>query len=219
MADTVVASADAKGRTVSVILLDFWGVIGIVQSPADVAEMATVLGSDLQDFSDAYWAHRGFFDAGGDRTAYWTAVAGDLGLTLDAQQIASLSTIDDRSWSGVHEDMLALVAQLRDRGHRLALLSNAPVDLVNHARSVLDGLVSELLFSSQLGLAKPDPRIFEVALQRLGVVAGEVVFVDDNADNVAAAREAGMRVIRHTSVEQTRSDLAELLGDADLASG
>jgi HAD superfamily hydrolase (TIGR01509 family) len=75
----------------------------------------------------------------------------------------------------------------------------------------VDGLVPELLFSSQLGLAKPDPRIFEVAAQRLGVSAREVVFVDDNAANVQAARTAGMRVVHHISVDQTRRELRELL--------
>jgi putative hydrolase of the HAD superfamily len=196
---------------VSLILLDFWGVIGVVQAPADIEEMAICLGADVGAFTEAYWAHRSFFDAGGDRTEYWSLVAADLGLTVDAEKVNALRSIDDRSWSGVHADMLSLVAELHDQGHRLALLSNAPADLVDHAQSVVDGLVPELLFSSQLGLAKPDPRIFEVAAQRLGVSAREVVFVDDNAANVQAARTAGMRVVHHISVDQTRRELRELL--------
>jgi putative hydrolase of the HAD superfamily len=199
-----------KGCTVSLILLDFWGVIGVVQGPSDVEEMAACVGAGTEEFAQAYWAHRSYFDAGGDCNEYWTRVAGDLGVTIDAETVAALRKIDDRSWSEVYPEMLKFVAELKQQGYRLALLSNAPSDLVEHAQSVLEGLISEFLFSSQLGLAKPDPRIFEVALQRLEVDPEDVVFVDDNAENVEAARRVGMRVVHHVSVEQTRVELARL---------
>jgi putative hydrolase of the HAD superfamily len=204
---------------VSLILLDFWGVIGVVQGQSDVEEMAVCMGSGTEEFAQAYWAHRSYFDAGGDCSEYWTRVAGDLGVTIDAETVAALRTIDDRSWSAVDPEMLQFVAELKEQGYRLALLSNAPADLVDHAQSVLEGLVPECLFSSQLGLAKPDPRIFEVALQRLDVRPGDVVFVDDNAENVKAARRVGMRVVHHMSVEQTREELAGLGVDASGPAG
>ncbi len=194
-----------------IILLDFWGVVGVVQTPADVVGMADRIGAPADDFAAAYWSHRPFFDAGGSRTDYWRRVAADLDVSLDRDTIADLGALDVRSWSGVHPEMLALIAELGQQGQRLALLSNAPSDLVGHASAVLNGLVPELLFSSDLGHAKPDPRIFELTLERLNAAGDEVVFVDDNPDNVAAARAAGMRAILHTSVSETRDTLLAML--------
>ena len=193
--------------TAPLILLDFWGVIGVVQTRDDLAAMAGRLGVDQQPFTEAYWQHRYFYDAGGDRREYWSLVAGEVGRTVDDDAVADLGQLDVASWSRVHPEMLDLIADLRQDGRRLALLSNAPLDLVDHASRVLEGLVPELLFSSHLGLAKPDPAIFAEALRRLQVPAAEVVFVDDNVDNVRAARDVGMVGVHHISVALTRDFL------------
>ncbi len=189
------------------ILLDFWGVIGVVQTRDDLAAMAGRLGVDQPPFTEASWQHRSFYDAGGDRRESWSLVAGEVGRTVDDDAGADLGQLDVASWSRVHPEMLDLIADLRQDGRRLALLSNAPLDLVEHASRVLEGLVPELLFSSQIGLAKPDPAIFAEALRRLQVPAADVVFVDDNADNVRAARDVGMVGVHHISVALTREFL------------
>ena len=193
--------------TAPLILLDFWGVIGVVQTRDDLAAMAGRLGVDERPFTAAYWQHRPFYDAGGGRREYWSLVAGEVGQTVDDGEVAGLGQLDVASWSRVHPEMLDLIADLRQDGRRLALLSNAPLDLVDHASRVLEGLVPELLFSSHLGLAKPDPAIFAEALRRLQVPAAEVVFVDDNVDNVRAARDVGMVGVHHISVALTRDFL------------
>jgi putative hydrolase of the HAD superfamily len=195
-----------------VVLLDFWGVIGVVQTPQSVAGMAARIGAPVTDFSEAYWRFREEHDAGGSASAFWAQVAADLEVDLDESTVADLIELDVQSWSGVHPDMLDLIRDLRDAGCRLALLSNAPADLVQHASEVLAGLVPESLFSSQLGIAKPDPQAYLLAARSLGVGTGEIVFIDDNEANVHAARGVGMRAIQHESVPQTRAMLADLLG-------
>lgn len=194
--------------TAPLILLDFWGVIGVVQTHEDLAAMARRLDVPVGPFATSYWGHRAFYDAGGDRHEYWSLVAGDVGSTVDDEAVADLGALDVASWWRVHPQMLGLIEELRDDGRRLALLSNAPLDLVDHASAVLEGLVPELLFSSHLGLVKPSPEIFAEALRRLRVPAGDVVFVDDNVDNVRAARDAGMLGVHHTSVRLTRDMLS-----------
>lgn len=67
--------------------------------------------------------------------------------------------------------------------------------------------------SAELGVMKPDPRIFETALARAGAAPAESVFVDDMAENVAAARALGMHGIRFTAPETTIEQLAKLVGD------
>lgn len=195
-----------------VVLLDFWGVIGVVQSDADLAEMANLIGAGADEFTAAYWRHRAPYDAGGRAADYWNDVAADVGVSVSPSVLSELIELDTRSWSGVHADMITFIEELAASGARLALLSNAPSDLVPHASQVLDGLVLQLLFSSELGYAKPAPEIYAEALAALDVSAAEVVFIDDNPENVAAARECGMQAIHHTSVESTRHQLRLLTG-------
>jgi 2-haloacid dehalogenase len=56
-------------------------------------------------------------------------------------------------------------------------------------------------------VAKPDPRIYELVGQRAGLPLPELVFVDDRADNVAAAAEAGMDALLFTDAATLRADL------------
>jgi len=59
-------------------------------------------------------------------------------------------------------------------------------------------------------LAKPDPRIFGLLLERYGLSAGETLFIDDHVPNVEAAAALGFIVVRFTDAPSLRSDLARL---------
>lgn len=65
------------------------------------------------------------------------------------------------------------------------------------------------MYSHEVGLAKPDPRIFSLAAQRIGLPSGEIVFVDDRPDNVEAARACGLHAILHETTPRTMEALGE----------
>lgn len=65
--------------------------------------------------------------------------------------------------------------------------------------------------SAEVGIMKPDPRIYYIALQRLGVSPSEAIFVDDFIQNVEAARRLDMHVVHFADPIQARSQLEELL--------
>jgi len=66
-----------------------------------------------------------------------------------------------------------------------------------------------LVWSYQLGIAKPDPAIYRYALEKLGTQPAETLFVDDKAENVDAAVALGMEGIVFSDVEKLRLDLVE----------
>jgi putative hydrolase of the HAD superfamily len=68
-----------------------------------------------------------------------------------------------------------------------------------------------ITISAEVGVMKPDPRIFHIALQTLGVQPAEAVFVDDFLHNVEGARAVGMHAIQFRSPEQVRLDLDAIL--------
>ena len=68
-----------------------------------------------------------------------------------------------------------------------------------------------VVISGEVGLRKPEPAIYRLALERLGVAAPEAVFVDDAEPNVLGARMLGMRGVLHTDAASTRAALAALI--------
>jgi len=91
------------------------------------------------------------------------------------------------------EDLLRLVDALRTAGIRVGLASNQQSVRAAYMADVL-GYVDrfdDLLFSCRLGHAKPDTAYFRTVLDVLGVQGDQVLFIDDHAANVAAARNSG----------------------------
>jgi HAD superfamily hydrolase (TIGR01509 family) len=70
-------------------------------------------------------------------------------------------------------------------------------------------LFDDVISSAEIGLAKPDPAIYRLALERLRVQAGEAIFVDDLARNTEAAESIGLPSLVFESPEQLRRELTE----------
>lgn len=105
-------------------------------------------------------------------------------------------------------DLFAAIDVLRDRGVRTALLSNAAGG--DGAKRRLAGYFDAFVFSGEVGIAKPRAEIYLLTAERLGLTAGDCVFVDDAQINVAGAVAAGMVGVHHTSVTATLSELDAL---------
>lgn len=111
------------------------------------------------------------------------------------------------------EVMLAAVAAVRAAGRRTGLLSNSWGDRGSTGYPVerFDELFDAVVISGEVGLRKPDPAIYALAAERLGVPPAACVFVDDLDSNVRAAEEAGMGGVIHRGAAETLPLLAGLL--------
>lgn len=189
-----------------VIVFDLYGVIARTQTDEAKQRLVDLAGVPGEAFWEAYWGCRPAYDAGQDTKAYWAAVAGRLG--VEFADVAALVAADLESWSLVDPEMVTLVHELADRGVRLGLLSNIIEDLVpvweRHHGDWL-GRFDALTYSCRIGVAKPDPRAYEICAARLGIAPGDALFFDDNEANVAGARAAGMRAELFTSPGQVRA--------------
>jgi epoxide hydrolase-like predicted phosphatase len=125
--------------------------------------------------------------------AFWRTAGQELGLT--PEQSDALATDAWASWE-VDPIVLSLVQRARTR-FRVAMLSNATDALDAKLRDTYSvaHLFDPIVNSSQVGIAKPDPSIYQKLLRRMRLEAGETVFIDDRAENVAAAAALGMHVI------------------------
>jgi putative hydrolase of the HAD superfamily len=108
-----------------------------------------------------------------------------------------------------HEDTLDLARGLAARGVRMYALNNESREL-NAARVQRFGLNEFLLgfFSScYLGLSKPNPMIYRLALELAHVSPADAIMIDDRAQNVEAARGVGMNAVQHRDANTTRLEL------------
>lgn len=115
----------------------------------------------------------------------------------------------------VRDGMIAVARDARAAGCRVGLVTNNVREFGDGWRRMLpvDELFDVVIDSHQVGMRKPDPRIFRMALEGLGGVAPErAVFLDDFAGNVAAARALGMQgIVVGPDWEQAVAELRALL--------
>jgi putative hydrolase of the HAD superfamily len=112
--------------------------------------------------------------------------------------------------SSTQAEMLDLVRELRASGLRTGMLSNSWGLTDAYPYDLLAELFDDAVISAQVGMRKPEERIFRLAAERLGVAPAECVFVDDVDGNIVAARALGFTAIHHTDPAATRARLLEL---------
>jgi putative hydrolase of the HAD superfamily len=196
--------------TIKWVVFDLGHVVlrGTVALPR-LAELLTV---DQDAATAAYFAHRVDYDLHSDATRYFRAIAAGLGRAApDEKLIAELTLVDDLGWSVPDADTILLLEDLFAAGVALAVLSNAPSSMGRLIESQdWAGRFRHLVFSGDLGIAKPDPGIYRELLGRLQAEASEVAFLDDRADNIAGALAVGIHGLQFTDAVRARTELRGL---------
>ncbi len=195
------------------VMFDFGGVLSHPPTPQDLALMAGVAGSSVPAFADAYWRWRHRYDLDTlDADGYWRQIGRSLGRGFGDAEVAELTRLDRAAWLRLQAGTVALIEDLATVGWPLAMLSNAPGELAEAIAGLpVAAHFRHLIFSCELKSAKPDPECYGAALARIGVSAGEVVFVDDRSENVAAAAALGLRSVHFTSPAAARTAVTEQL--------
>ena len=106
---------------------------------------------------------------------------------------------------------LEILAQLRQRGVRLLALTNWSAETFPIAQRRFGFLqwFEDIVVSGQVGLAKPDPRIFALAMERCRLDPAQTVFIDDSPPNVEAARKIGLRALHFRNADTLRGELRQ----------
>jgi putative hydrolase of the HAD superfamily len=112
---------------------------------------------------------------------------------------------------GPDEAMVRAVRRARDAGVKTGLISNSWGG-TTYDRVTIDDLFDAVVISGDVGLHKPEPEIFELGAERLGLAPAGCVFVDDLRENCAGAEAVGMTAILHRGSDTTLPELERLLG-------
>jgi putative hydrolase of the HAD superfamily len=119
----------------------------------------------------------------------------------------------DRLFAGMRPDqtMLDAVRAAKRAGVRTGLISNS-WGHGRYDRTLFPELFDGVVISGDVGVRKPDPRIYELGAEAVDLPPSACVFVDDLPGNLKPARELGMATVRHVRAEQTISELEDLIG-------
>jgi putative hydrolase of the HAD superfamily len=119
----------------------------------------------------------------------------------------------DRLFAGIGPDeaMIGAVKTARGSGIRTGLISNS-WGRGRYDRDAFPELFDGVVISGEVGLHKPEPEIFRLGAERIGVPPEHCVFVDDLKENVAGAEAVGMTAVLHRGSDSTLPELERLLG-------
>ncbi|MGO4514835.1 HAD family hydrolase [Terriglobus sp. 2YAB30_2] len=201
------------------ILFDFGQVLSLTPDLEQWERMKRVLGLDEIDFQESYWQYRHAYDRGDlNAVSYWHRIAEDYKITLSDTALQDLIDADVRMWSRLNQPMVQWLRRLQQTGVRTGLLSNIG-DAMAHglrAKFAWMGEFAHAIYSFEHNLAKPEHAIYRKAAEGLGCSPDGILFIDDKAENIEAARAVGMKAIQydlnnHTAFEGQME--AEGLGD------
>jgi putative hydrolase of the HAD superfamily len=192
------------------VLVDLGGVLMRDHLPDAAAVWGSRLGITRQAFLGALF--RGSDDqvliGRVSEPAWWEVVAARLGVGPDL--VAELRR--DLAFRQVWDDeLVACMRRIRGRV-RTAIVSNAwPSARTMMTDAGLLDIADEIVLSCEAGSAKPDPRIYQEALRRLGVSAADALFIDDTPGHVSAAESLGMSGHVHASTAATITRIGQFL--------
>jgi putative hydrolase of the HAD superfamily len=119
----------------------------------------------------------------------------------------------DRMFAGIGPDtaMVDALKRARAGGVKTGLVSNS-MGAGRYDRAAFPELFDGVVISGEVGLHKPEPEIYELACERVGVAARDCVFVDDLRENCEGAEAVGMKALLHRGADTTLPELERLLG-------
>jgi HAD superfamily hydrolase (TIGR01509 family) len=115
-----------------------------------------------------------------------------------------------------NDQLLEYIKRLKP-SYKVGMLSNIGSNWIRDKFLDSDeqGLFDEMVFSYEVGLAKPDPEIFQLMADRLGESSVDCVFIDDSQGHCAAAAKVGMRTVIYENFEQLKRELKPLLANSE----
>jgi HAD superfamily hydrolase (TIGR01509 family) len=190
------------------IVFDFGGVLtGAPNREVVVQFIRKSFGFSAEEFEHVNQQKRKAVAKGKTDDEFWLGYAKRHGIELPATWSEDFKKVSKEAL-GVNESMFGFVDHLKQEGYTVGLLSNIDARLAGFVRWM--GLYEPFepcLLSYQIGFEKPDVRIFEYLVQTLKLPAEDIVFIDDNPENVAAAKQVGLDAILFTSQEDLEKAL------------
>jgi epoxide hydrolase-like predicted phosphatase len=197
---------------IKAVIFDLGGVLLRTTDLKPREQLAARLGMSRAELEqNIFGGHSGDMAQKGEITAqqHWSNLAEQMRLSeKDIKKMVE----EFFAYDEIDFDLIDWIHRLQP-SYKTGLLSNAFDDLrqIISERWHFENAFDDMVISAEVGLVKPDSRIYHLALEGLGVKAEQAVFVDDMQSNIEGARRVGMMGIRFHNPEQVKDELLKLL--------
>ena len=192
------------------VISDLGGVVVEFNADRLVHQVAGLLGRPFDEVQAVIY-HKELllpFELGQIRPhAYYEGLKARLKLPWSYEQFV-------RAWNDIfteNHDVTWIMQRLHKR-HKLTALSNTNELHIQHIKATMPALsyFDDWVASCDVGLRKPDPQIYFLALQRVGVRPDKAVYIDDRPELVDAGRSVGLKAVRFENSKQLEEDLQSI---------
>src|SRR5215211_2903156 len=203
---------------IKAVFFDLGGVIVRTEFQAPRQQLADRLGMDYDDLSKIVFdSDSGLKASMGEIAAadHWASVIKRL-----KRPASEISLIRQEFFAGdiVDRTLVEYIRSLRGK-YKTGLISNAWGDLRDFiVREKLDDAFDKMIISAEVGAMKPEPKIFQIALEQFGMSPNEAVFVDDFLVNIEGCEKVGIKGIHFQDPQSAMQQLKKLLSTGLLRS-
>lgn len=170
--------------------------------------LADLIGADKEEMHKLWFSKKEALLTGKIKEdEYLKEIINNLRLSIDVDELKEKI----RGLNKIDEEMLSLIKDLRKK-YDVAAINNEIMEWNEYRiqKFRLNDYFTAIISSCDVGVAKPEKKIYLIALKKLNVLPSETIFIDDREENLIAPRDLGMRVIEFKNREQLINELKKL---------
>ena len=201
-------------ETIKSVIFDWGGVLIEDPAPALMQHCADALSVPKEDYIKAHRKFEADFQKRSiSEDVFWAKVCSEL--NVPKPKVLSL-------WKQAFEvayspkaDMFGLACLLHEKNYKIAFLSNTEVPAMQYFYQQGYDMFDVIVFSCAEGTKKPERKIYELTLEKLGSQPKQAVFIDDKQEYIKGAKEVGLNTIFFKNADQVKNELSLLFIETD----
>jgi epoxide hydrolase-like predicted phosphatase len=200
---------------IKAIGFDYGGVIGGGHSAGSkfTKEISQALGISTEEYRKKYFSMNYLINTGKIATwlEFWKIFLDEIKKPEKLNEVMIISNKTSKKYQKIDEKVKNLILKLKKRGYKVGLLSNATKESAAQMRELgVNTWFDVFHVSGEIGLQKPDPKVFQNFANKLGVNISELVFIDDAEKSLSSAKKTGFTPILFTGYEDLVKNLKKM---------
>ncbi|MHC4489546.1 MAG: HAD family hydrolase [Planctomycetota bacterium] len=196
-------------ESIKSVIFDWGGVLIDDPAPGLMRYCAEALGVSKENYTKAHSKFAADFQKGLiSEDTFWQRICSELNAPKPTGR--SLWTDAFKAAYVPREDMFSIATCLQENSYKTALLSNTEAAAMQYFYTFQYNMFDVLVFSCAEGTRKPETKIYELTVERLGAQPGQSVFIDDKPEYINGAKQAGLNTILFEDIGRLKNALTEL---------
>ncbi len=195
--------------TIKSVIFDWGGVLIDNPKPGLMQYCAKALRANREIYIEAHSKFADGFQKGTIcEDEFWGKICSEL--NVPKPEVRSLWTEAFKAVYIPRTDVFSTAVRLQENGYRTAVLSNTEVPAMEYFHQQQYDMFDVLVFSCAEGIQKPDRKIYELTLEKLGSQPRQSVFIDDNPEYIGSAKEVGINAVLFENIDKVKEELKRL---------